>query len=163
MGKAGQWLRWLTWVLKKHCLQMRQKMINTHERPASHHREGLGELQPHQQGADETRPRGHGDARELGRRQASPEQRFPDNWYYVQYMVSRGQLGHHSAILMVDGDLGGHDIGKDPATSIHDSSRGLVAGAFDAEHRSVHRAPYLMLSSVCLTQLAHWQRGQSVR
>src|SRR5262245_19729743 len=59
-------------------------------------------------------------------------------------MLARGQFRHHAAIARVGRHLAGNDVGKDaPVHYIPPRGRGLVPGAFYAQHLEAQGFPLL--------------------
>ena len=51
-------------------------------------------------------------------------------------VLAGGELGDDAAVVGVDGDLRGDDVGEGFAAGADDGGGGLVAGAFDAEDQA---------------------------
>ena len=65
-------------------------------------------------------------------------QSLADHRHNRLQMFPRGQFRHHTAVRLVRGDLREDNIGKQFLTRPHDSSRRLVARAFNAKNVSAH-------------------------
>ena len=71
----------------------------------------LAAVRPDDQGADEPRARRHGHGPQVPERDARPAQGFVDHRQHLPHVRSRGDLGNHATIALVQTDLRGHDAG----------------------------------------------------
>ena len=85
---------------------------------------GLGGCHAHQQGANQTRPLGHGNGVDFLPGHARFLQGLGNHRQNGLHMATRGQFRHHSAVRAVNRDLAGNHIGKDdPAIPDYGGSR----------------------------------------
>ena len=113
--------------------QVTVQVVDPHERLARVEREGLGELDAHQQRAREPRAVGHGDRVDVGQPPGEHGERLLHHGHDALEVRARGDLGHHASIGRVQPHLARHHIGQHFAIASHQRSRGLVARALDAE------------------------------
>jgi hypothetical protein len=118
--------------------RVRLQMVDREQGLVGHQRQGLGGDEPHQQPADQPRPRRHGDAVEVGEAGLGPFEGPGHQTVQHLHMGAGGDLGHDPAIGGVLGDLAQHlvraDRGHPLGIDRDHRRRGLVAGRLDAEH-----------------------------
>ncbi len=95
-------------------------------------RQPLGRRDPDQQCTDEAGSAGDRDQIELGQGSAGDPQGVVDDVADQLQMVSRGDLGHDSAVAIVD-PLGGDHVGEDLTLVGDDRGAGVVAACFQRE------------------------------
>ena len=115
-------------------------VVNAQERAPQNEREGLGRLEPHQQGARQTRALGGGHRFDLGRAHVGLAQRGARHRQQVAKMFARRQLRHHTAIFGVQSHLGGYDVGQHPPVVRHGRA-GLVARSFESQEHLLPGLP----------------------
>ena len=93
----------------------------------------LGRRQPHQQRADQAGAAGHGDSLDRRQLDAGAGQRLLHHHRDRLDVPARSQLGDHPTVAGMDVDLGGDDVGENPAPVADDGGSCLIAGRFDAE------------------------------
>lgn len=62
---------------------------------------------------------------------------FADDEDDIAEVLAGGEFGDYSAVVGVEGHLGGDDVGERVAAGADDGGGGLVAGGFDAEDEAV--------------------------
>jgi len=87
----------------------------------------------HQQGSDQSRAGGVGDAVDILPFQAGGVEGFRHQGVDAASMVARRQLRHHAAVFGVHRRLAVQDVRQQPALAVIDGRGGLVAGGLDAE------------------------------
>ena len=114
------------------------QVIDGNERQPSRPRERLGGGEADEQSADEARPLGHGDVREVVERRAGVAERFADHGQDELQMAARRHFGHDAAVARVEIRLRCDDVRAELPLGRDERRGGLVARRLDAEN---HRQP----------------------
>ena len=93
---------------------------------------GVGDA--HQKRSGEARAAGNGDRVEIGQRDAGLAEGGADDRDDGAQMLAAGQLGDHSAIAGVSGNLRSNHGTERVGAALDDGGRGLVAGGFDTQN-----------------------------
>ena len=109
------------------------QMVHRDEGQPGGEGQALGEVDPHQQGPDEPRGVGDGDAVQVGEGFAALGQSLPHHPHDGLAVAAGGDFRHHPAVDAVLLDLGGHHRGQNFPTVLHHRGGGLVAGALDPQ------------------------------
>ena len=108
-------------------------MVDSDEGHAAGEAQRLGIGQPDEQGADEARPHGDGDGREVLEAGGRAKQGFAHDGNDGAQVLARCQFGDHTAVLAVRRDLRGHDAGQHGVSARYHKSSFFIARGFDAE------------------------------
>ena len=119
------------------------QMIDGDERLACCQRQGLGRAVAYQQGGNQAGARGGSEYVNVRRGDAGFPARGADDAGKVRGMVAGGQFRNHSAMLAVNGDLGGNDGGEDirrfflPGRTQHGDRRFIAGGFYSQDGESI--------------------------
>ena len=108
------------------------QMVHRDEGQPGGEGQALGEVHPHQQGPDEPRGVGDGDAVQVGEGLAALGQSLPHHPGDGLAVAAGGNLRHHAAVDLVFLHLRGDHRGEDLPPVLHHRGGGLVARAFNA-------------------------------
>ncbi len=114
-------------------------MVDRDQRLARRQRERLARYQPDHHPADQPRTGGGGDRIDLVERHPGFSQSGFGQWNQRLDMRARGDFRHHPAIGTMRGFLPRQFMRKDAPVRGDQSSRGFVAGGFEAKDQR-HRA-----------------------
>ncbi len=95
--------------------------------------EGLGVGDADEECSGEAGAFGDGDGVEVGEGEVGAGEGFADDEDDVAEVLAGGEFGDDTAVVGVEGHLGGDDVGERVAAGADDGGGGLVAGGFDAE------------------------------
>ncbi|KAG0924771.1 hypothetical protein G6F31_018991 [Rhizopus arrhizus] len=122
-------------------------MVDTHRRHLQRPGQRAGHARTHQQGADQAGARGVGHALDVAHAQAGLGQGLAHQRQQLAHVVTAGQLGHHTTVFGVQGDLAVDRMGAQGRAAgqvgvIHRHA-GLITGRFDAKdsHACYYDAP----------------------
>ena len=112
------------------------EMVDGDERDVLRVGQGLGIGDADEERAGEAGTAGDGDGVEIVEGDVGLGQSGADDRDDGAEMLAAGQLGNHSAITGVGGDLRGDNRGESAGATLHDGGGGLVAGGFDGEDQA---------------------------
>ena len=122
-----------TLVCQPQRIEVPFQVVHGAQGPPAPQRQPLGELNPHQQRADQPRPLGDGDRVQFRQGAAGLCQCLTADRRDRFQLRPRRQLRVDAAIGRVQVHLRGHHLRAHPAAIRDDRGRRLVAGSFDAE------------------------------
>ena len=130
-------------VLEEQRLDVAREMVNRHERTIERERERLGERDADQQRTDEAGALRDGNRVELVQIGLRGVRAARDDAADVANVLARGELGHDTAPLAMDGHLRRDDVRSDrprvPSGFRDHCRRRLVARRFNAQHQHRYR------------------------
>jgi hypothetical protein len=100
-------------LLKPHGEQMTFEMVHPDQGQVFRRGQGFGHRHPNQQGTNQPRPTGHGDAIELLELDPGGVESLIDNRQDVAQVVAGGQFRHNPTIRAMHLVLRGDDAGQD--------------------------------------------------
>ena len=121
-------------LLEKSGIEVGLEMVHRDERHVPHERHRLRRRHADEQGTDKARAVGGRDGVDLVVVDAGLDDRLGDDRHDRLDMGTAGDLGHDTAIALMDLDLARHDRGHDVGPLSHDGGRRLVTAGLDAEN-----------------------------
>ncbi len=115
------------------------EVIHGHQRLSESRGERFPIGNAYQERAHEPRPLRHANRVEIAKLQPGLGHRLAHHRHDLPQVLSRSQLRHHSAVLPVHINLGGHDTGQNLAPVGDHRRRRLVARGFDSQNANAHR------------------------
>lgn len=109
-------------------------MVHGNGRFVPGHRQRAAYGSPHQNGANQARTCGVGDAVDVVLAQSRLSQRGLDQGDRLADVIPAGQLGNDAAVVRMQLDLAIQLVGKDPFLIVEDRDPGFVTGCLYAQY-----------------------------
>jgi hypothetical protein len=130
-------------------------MVHRHERQARGRGQCLGRRETHEQRADQPRPGGRGDECDVAQPRPRAGERVVHDRVDQLQVMARRDLGHHSAVALVEARLGGDDVAEHPPVARDDRRAGVVA-------RGLEREDQVRPRGYAWTSVRHMMRASSL-
>jgi len=115
--------------------QMALEMVHADRRDAEPESKAVRERRADEERAREPRTLREGDRIQLALRGAGSMQHRAHEGKYAPDVVSRRELGHHAAVLIVQRHLRVQRMRQQAAIAVVDGYAGFVTGSLDAQHQ----------------------------